>query len=230
MLCSKKEILTARSAKNMPDFKLEQPRLSNHLEEILPKYLEDDLMIQQNLIREVSLANGSYTNLVFEKSHFYKVDFSSNFFQRFEVVDCLFESCDFSNIEWIGASFHRCIFKNCKLTGANFAESLLQNCQFIDCNIPYASFNFTQLKRVYFSDCHLDYSEFNDIKWSNFEIHQCHLNKTTWVNTNLNKLNLCSCQFETISLSPDLIRGLIINYEQMITVGLTLGLVLDEPR
>lgn len=214
----------------LPSFKIEEPILSPHLEEILPDYLEDELMIKHNLIQDITYSSDTYQSIVFEKSQFKKVGFPSHTFNRFECVDCLFESCDFSNIEWIGAAFHRTIFKNCKLTGINFAEALLQNCQFIDCTINYASFNFSQLKRVTFDNCELNESEFSEVKWNHFELTNCQLNKTNWVGTQLNKLNLSSCKFETLNLSPDLIKGFIVNYEQAITVALTLGIVLDEPR
>lgn len=214
----------------MPNFKIELPIISQQLEEILPDYLEDELVIKHNLVQDITYPSDSYQSIVFEKSHFKKVSVSGHTFNRFECVDCLFESCDFSNVEWIGGAFHRTIFKNCKLTGANFAEALLQNCQFVDCTINYASFNFSQLKRVVFNDCQLNESEFSEVKWTHLELHQCELNKTNWIGTKLNKLNLSSCQFEQLSLSPDLIRGFIVNYEQAIIVGMTLGLVLDEPR
>lgn len=214
----------------MPNFKIEMPKLSKTLEEYLPDYLEDEMMIQNQFIQDISYPSDSYNSIVFEKSHFKKVNLPSHTFNRFECVDSLFESCDFSNVELIGAAFHRTSFKNCKLTGINFAESLLQNCQFIDCTINYASFNFTQLKRVVFSNCQLNESEFFEIKWNHLELTDCQLDKTNWVGTSLSTLNLASCQFERLHLSPDLIKGFIVNYEQAITVGLTLGLILDEPR
>ncbi|MFW7361125.1 pentapeptide repeat-containing protein [Vagococcus fluvialis] len=214
----------------MPNFKIETPRIAHVLEETLPDYLEDEMMIKNQFIQDITYSSDSYQSLVFEKSHFKKFNVPSHTFNRFECVDCLFESCDFSNVEWIGAAFHRTVFKNCKLTGINFAESLLQNCEFIDCTINYASFNFAQLKRIVFTNCQLNESEFSEVKWNHLELEQCQLDKTNWVGTSLSKLNLSSCKFERLNLSPDLIRGFIVNYEQAITVGLTLGLVLDEPR
>lgn len=214
----------------LPKFKIETPRIPSQLENFSPEFLEDELMIKHHFIKDTTYTSNHYQSLIFEKNHFKKVNLSGHTLDRFECVDCLFESCDFSNVEWIGGSFHRTIFKNCKLTGANFAESLLQNCQFIDCTINYASFNFSQLKRVIFTNCELNESEFSDLKWLHLELTDCQLNKSNWIGTQLTDLNLSSCQFETISISPDLIKGFIVNYEQAITIGLTLGLVLDEPR
>lgn len=214
----------------MPNFKIEEPNISYMLEEILPESFEDDLIIKNQLLQEATYSHDTFQNLIFEKSRFKKINFSNNTYNRFECVDCEFESCDFSNMEWIGGAFHRTIFKNCKLTGTNFAEALLQNCQFIDCTITYASFNFTKLKRVVFFESQLTDSEFNDIDWQHLELNHCELNRTTWIGTKLNKLNVSSCQFESLNLSPDLIRGFVVNQEQAIIVGMTLGLILDEPR
>ncbi|MDG3374791.1 pentapeptide repeat-containing protein, partial [Vibrio parahaemolyticus] len=67
---------------------------------------------------------------------------------------------DFSNLEWIGASFHQVTFQQCKLTGTNFAEGYLRDCSFNECLASMASFSNTNLKTVRFSDCQLEDTDF----------------------------------------------------------------------
>lgn len=171
----------------------------------------------------------SIDGLIIDKNYWEKVTFSNQTGEMIEISDTIFDSCDFSNNEWYNSSFHRVIFRNCRLTGVNFAESYINHCQFINCTMPYTSFNFSKIRFAHFEQCDLSTSEFSDLDWKKIEFNHCELEKTTWLNTNLANLNLSSSHFEQLYFSPDKIRGLIINLDQMPNIGLALGLVLDEP-
>jgi len=80
-----------------------------------------------------------------------------------------------------------------------------------------------------FFSCDLLSSEFSDTDWKQLELNDYTLENTTWLNTSLDSLNLSTCHFEQLYFSPDKIRVLIVNLDQVVSVDLALGLILDEP-
>ena len=205
------------------------PKQVTHLSPITPPTLTAEL-----IITNAELQDGDYENITasycgFDGAHVSKTNFSGANLKNFEVQDTIFDHCDFSNAELIGSSFHRTIFKNCKLTGTNFAEGLLADCQFIDCLADFSVYSYGTYKIVSFSGTSLREADFFELTWQHLNLDDCDLTSSSWFNTPLNGLNLTRCRFDKIAVSPERIRGLIVNQAQSVPLVLSLGVSLDEP-
>ncbi|MDN6639326.1 MAG: pentapeptide repeat-containing protein [Tetragenococcus sp.] len=169
----------------------------------------------------------SAKNMVLRETELNHLIMQSAQLERFECSNVIFDHCDFSNLAWIGASFHQVIFRQCKLIGTNFAESYLRDCTFDDCLINFASFSHTDLKAVTFSDCALNEAEFNEVYWKNLNMQNNQLTHSSWLLTNMAGLDLSNNFFDSIALSQEFIKGLQVNQEQAITIAQGLGLIIE---
>lgn len=194
-----------------------------------PEYLSNNTLDNLQFLYVTKEDTTQINRLIIDKNRWQKTTFSNQQCEAIEISDTIFDSCDFSNTEWIDSSFHRVLFKNCRLTGVNFADSYISHCEFKQCTMPYTSFNFAKIRYTGWLSSDLSLSEFSDLDWKHCEFNDCHLEKSTWLNTTFSGLNLSSCHFEQLYFSPDKIQGLIVNMDQIISIGLALGMVIDEP-
>ena len=77
-------------------------------------YLEDETTFSGILSEGEDQSYLSSRNIVLKNSHIKKLAMQKSRLERFECSNVVFEKCDFSNLEWFGASFHRVHFKQCK--------------------------------------------------------------------------------------------------------------------
>jgi len=191
-------------------------------------FIEDEAFFEG---QQFILADCSYLtakNLIIRQSTLEKITLHKARLDNFEASNVIFRNCDFSNIEWLKASFHQVIFEQCKLTGANFAESYLRDCQFHDCLCDFTSFSQSNLKVVQFSQCHLTESEFYNIKWQHLTLIYNDLTRSNWGHTPLNKLDFSQNEFHQISLDHQNLRGLIVNTQQALVIAASCGLVIKD--
>ncbi|MCA5012332.1 MULTISPECIES: pentapeptide repeat-containing protein [unclassified Enterococcus] len=189
--------------------------------------LDDEIIIEGLALKEQDLSYQDLRNLVFRECHFDKLTMNRNHLERFECSNVIFEHCDFSNTEWLGASFHQVHFRRCKLTGTNFAESYLRDCTFEDCLADYASFSATNQKVVHFNQTSLNDTEFVEVVWNNLLFEECSLTGSNWFHTKLKELDLRKSTFEKIAFSQELIKGLKVTTEQAVIIAAGLGLSIE---
>lgn len=190
--------------------------------------LEDELIIEGLMLKDQDLSYQDVRNLIFRECHLGKITMNRTHLERFECSNVIFDHCDLSNTEWIGASFHQVHFRQCKLTGTNFAESYLRDCVFEDCLVDYASFSATNQKIVQFKQSSLNDTEFVEVTWHTLLFDSCSLTGSNWVLTKLAGLDLTKSTFEKIALSQELLRGLKVTQEQAITIAAGLGVIIEE--
>ncbi|MEI5994675.1 pentapeptide repeat-containing protein [Candidatus Enterococcus mansonii] len=190
--------------------------------------IDDEIIIEGLAVKEQDLSYQDVRNLVFRECHFDKLTMNRNHLERFECSNVLFDHCDFSNTEWIGASFHQVHFRQCKLTGTNFAESYLRDCLFEDCLADYSSFSVTNQKVVTFKETSLNDTEFVEVSWNNLLFEQCSLTGSNWFHTKLAGMDFTKTTFEKIAFSKELLKGLIVTQEQAITIAAGLGLIIED--
>ena len=53
--------------------------------------------------------------------------------------DCVFDSCDLSNVDFSGSTLRRVVFKGCKLLGAKLPEVRMDQVRFTDCHMRLAN-------------------------------------------------------------------------------------------
>ncbi|WP_348920811.1 pentapeptide repeat-containing protein [Enterococcus rotai] len=190
--------------------------------------LDDEVIIEGMVLKDQDLSYQDVRNLVFRECQFEKITMNRNHLERFECSNVIFDHCDLSNTEWIGASFHQVHFRQCKLTGTNFAESYLRDCLFEDCLADYSSFSATNQKVVQFKRTSLNDTEFVELAWNHLLFDSCSLTGSNWFHTKLADLDLTKSTFEKIAFSQELLKGLKVTQEQAITIAAGLGLVIDE--
>ncbi|MBM7689617.1 hypothetical protein BCR24_12670 [Enterococcus ureilyticus] len=189
--------------------------------------IDDEVIIEGLSLKDQDLSYQDIRNLVFRESRFEKVTMNRNHLERFECSNVIFDHCDLSNTEWIGASFHQVHFRQCKLTGTNFAESYLRDCLFEDCLADYTSFSATNQKVVEFKKTSLNNTEFVEVMYNNLLLDQCSVTGSNWFHTKLAALDLTTCTFERIAFSQELLKGLKVTQEQAITIAAGLGLIIE---
>lgn len=218
----------------MKERRVERMRKHDPAAPILPAtfstdfYLEDEAIIEAVHGSEVDYSYLTCENLVIRRSILEKVTMQRGKLTRFEAGNVLFKNCDFSNLEWIGGSFHQVVFENCKLTGCNFAESYLRDCRFKDCVINFGSFSGTNLKHVAFENCQMTDSEFFEVTWKYLFLDTNNLENSNWMRTKLSDLDLTSNQFSKIAFSMEQLKGLKVNSYQALTIAAGLGLQIQE--
>lgn len=187
---------------------------------------EDEAMIEAVLIDNASINYADFHHLFIKESQIKKLQMPGSRLSQFECVNVIFENCDFSNSEWIGAGLHQVEFRQCKLTGCNFAEAYLKDCLFSGCILDYASFSMSTMKVVHFEETSLRQAEFSELNWQQLKMKECELTQSQWFNTPLKGLDFSENHFDTIALSPESLRGIIVNAEQALTIAETLGMIL----
>ena len=191
-------------------------------------YLEDEEILSGLLINGGDQSYLDAKNMVLRESHVQKLTMQKTVLRHFECSNVIFEKCDFSNLEWIGGSFHQVVFHQSKLTGTNFAESYLRDCTFTDCIASMSSFSSTNLKAVSFDHCQLEDSEFYEVTWKNLFLSDNQLTGSNWFRTSLKGLDFTTNFFTTIALSQDYLAGLIVNQEQALVIAQALGLQIKD--
>lgn len=190
-------------------------------------YLEDEQLFENIYAKNLDYSYLTCKNLIIRDAQLERVTMHKTRLERFECSNVLFKNCDFSNLEWLGASFHQVWFDQCKLIGTNFAESYLRDSTFSNCVATFASFSNTNLKAVKFTDNQLADSEFYEVVWKQLFVENNELTGSNWFRTPLNKLDLTTNTFTKIALSQENLKGLIVNQEQALTIAAGLGLVIE---
>lgn len=221
----KLEALNMRSS-SMNKFYPSPPILPNSFSQDF--YLEDEAILEAVHGITMDFSYLTCENLVLRQSILEKVTLQRTKLVRFEASNVRFKNCDFSNLEWIGGSFHQVVFENCKLTGCNFAESYLRDVYFKDCIINFGSFSGTNLKNVAFENCQLSDSEFFEVTWKYLFLTNNELDNSNWLRTKLADLDLSTNQFTRIAFSLEQLKGLKVNGPQALTISAGLGLEIVE--
>ena len=191
-------------------------------------YLEDEEIFSGLLINGGDQSYLDAKNMVLRESHIQKLTMQKTVLRHFECSNVIFEKCDFSNLEWIGGSFHQVVVDKSKLTGKNFSESYIRDCTFTDCIASMASFSSTNLKAVSFDHCQLEDSEFYEGTWKNLFLSDNQLTGSNWFRTSLKGLDFTTNFFTAIALSQDSLAGLIVNQEQALVIAQALGLQITD--
>ncbi|MGO2890843.1 pentapeptide repeat-containing protein [Enterococcus devriesei] len=191
-------------------------------------YLEDEASFEAVHGLEMDFSYLTCENLVIRHSILEKVAMQRTKLIRFEAGNVVFKNCDFSNLEWIGGSFHQVVFENCKLTGCNFAESYLRDCHFKDSLINFGSFSATNLKNVWFENCQLSDGEFFEVTWKHLFLEKNNLENSNWQRTKLAGLDFTSNSFSKIACSMEQLKGLKVDSYQALVIAAGLGLEIVE--
>ncbi len=156
----------------------------------------------------------NYTDIIFDHCDFEQTDFSRVSFGNVEWHHSQLAGSDFSQSNW-----YNCKISSMQLSGADFNNSYFKNTDFKDCKMPYANFTESRFEGISFVDCDLTGSFFQALKVKkSISYSGSILTEANFSETKLKGFDLKESEFETLVISPELARGLIVNQYQAATL------------
>ncbi|WP_217269685.1 pentapeptide repeat-containing protein [Neobacillus endophyticus] len=200
--------------------------------------IEPDLIIENEVLNEtIDLSEvepgtvykncqitSTYRSPQIKESKFEHCEFLTEELNDIEMLDCIFTNCNLANIALRHAVVYRTIFESCKLLGNDFIGSKFSNVKFIDSHLRYINFSDSNLKSVLFENSDLTSAYFQEVKMKEVHFKRSVLNEVDFSDTNLKGIDLSNADFESIILTPNLLRGLKISSTQAPVIAALLGI------
>lgn len=114
-------------------------------------YLEDEASIEAVHSSELDYSYLTCENLMIRRSILEKITMQRTKLVRFEASNVLFKNCDFSNLEWIGGSFHQVAFENCQLKDSEFFELTWKHLFLVNNELTNSNWQRTRLASLDFT-------------------------------------------------------------------------------
>lgn len=194
---------------------MESPQL---IDPLSPAQLSDwttaDCYLQGVLIDHDTMLDTFTHHPTIENSRIEHTDFTQMHAERFEASDCVFTHCDFANVDLSEAAFYRVKFDQCRFVGTNLTQMYAANVQFIDCQMSLVWAPEATFKTVDFLRCRLDGGEFSRAQTAKFTLTDCAIDGLGLLGFKLKDLDLSSCEFETLELDLERMRGLKVTDTQ----------------
>lgn len=187
---------------------------------------DEDFFIYSCILSHMDFPYFNTDRITFEQVKFQNVKFSDEELPQLNLTDAIIENCDFSNADLSNAVIHRTIFKDCKLTGVNFSDATMRNVVFENCHANYISFGFADLKLVKFLETILKQGDFLEMKQSQLQFQQCDIDAANFTGTDMNGIDLTTCQFDELIVSPEFLRGCSITGAQAAAFVSAFGMVI----
>lgn len=173
----------------------------------------------------------SYAN---DRLHFSDVTFERCEFQQRELndsewLDCRFVKVDLSNKRILSSFFYRCTFEGCQLTGTNFDTNKWKDNHIVECKCNCLSFGEAIVERCTFTDANLKEAFFQDVKVrGGLMFDCCDLTGSDFSGTKLNGVDFSKSTFDSLRLSPDLVKGCSISPMQSMAFVALLGINIKD--
>ncbi|MEY4273215.1 MAG: Adenylate cyclase [Bacteroidota bacterium] len=128
----------------------------------------------------------------YEACTFRNCVFESADFKNYQFVDCTFESCNFSLVKLSGASLQKVHFKDCKMQGIRFeaCNPFLFEVHFQNCVLNLSSFYQINGKGMSLKECSLHEVDFTEANFTEAKFEDCDLAGALFDRTNLEKADL----------------------------------------
>lgn len=199
--------------------KLEKPKLSKYIED--KKLNDEDDFI--DMIFDNEVLNHSIEDKEWNGSVFKNIDFSSQQLKNIDIIDCIFDSCDLSNLE-IGNTFLRCEFKNCKLIGFNIDQASCKNIYFDNCILDFSLISDSVLEKVKIENSSMIDARMYNLTFKELELIDSNLSNLEIINTKLKNIDLSSCNIDKIKVNGKDLEGVILGVDQLIDVANIFGI------
>ncbi|MFA5986100.1 MAG: pentapeptide repeat-containing protein [Parcubacteria group bacterium] len=126
------------------------------------------------------------SNCVFNGCNFTETDFTGTKF-----IECVFDGCNFSNSKIVNCSFCDVVFTECKISGVVFGEinKFLLSWKFHDCAVKLCSFSMLDIKNSAFVGCEIHETDFVDSDLTGSDFANSDLKGSKFHNANLSKAN-----------------------------------------
>lgn len=214
--------------KTLAKSKLIPPNLPHELPLTHITAFHDEDCTKLSLIQDCTFEAQNATNIAFSQVLFKNVVFNCIHWPLAKITDTIFEKCDLSNVDFSQCFMDRVRLTNCKLVGIDMTETYLRNTVFDDCNAAYSVLRYTDCKKVNFHNSSFTEADFYSVTLNDVSFAHCNLDKVQFSGTKLAGIDLSTCQFYQLGLTPDNLRGCIIAPEQAIVLANIFGVIIKE--
>lgn len=151
--------------------------------------------------------------------------FENDNFSNSEWLDVTFKNMDFSNKNFDESVIFRSDFENCRLTGISLINANLKKTNFKNSQLDFCNFNGSKLDEINLVSSSLNGMLFQEVSHQNvIEFNNCVLNEASFIDTKMSKIDLSNSHFDSLELTPELIRGITINATQLVMISDYLGI------
>lgn len=159
----------------------------------------------------------NFSDIIFDHCDFEQTDFSRISFTNVEWNHSQLAGDDFSGSNWYNSKI-----KSMQLSGADFNNSYLNNVKFLDCKAQYSNFSESRFEKVDFVNCDLTGGFFQALRVKKtVKFPGSKLTDADFGQTKLKGFELQEAEFDNITISPELARGLIVSqYQAAILIGI----------
>lgn len=201
--------------------KIKQPIIKNlEVKETLDDFISSEY---NSLIDSIKVEDIKMNECIFKNCRFIQSQILLS-----DMMDIIFENCDLSNLDFSKSVFHRIIFKNCRMTGIDFTDCTLIDCQFISSKINLSNFSGANVKNNIFKECDCSSSRFVNTKFKDIQLNHINFNESEFFHTPLNKIDFSDSEIYGISITPDSLKGIIVNQYQALSLSKLLGIIIKE--
>lgn len=193
----------------------------NSLEEV--EYIDDRLVsnkIFKNITFSEELNNISFDNCVFEGCKFLGNLNKCVFF------NVRFTKCEISNIIIMFSGIHSCLFNLCNMIGVNICDSKINKSELRENNMRYASMSSTSLDKTKMNDNNIVDGRLDQVSFGEMVLEKNDFSRMEIIGTLMKDVDISSCKIEEISVSPEMVRGMIVNEVQAIELVSILGIII----
>lgn len=209
--------------------KIAAPKLPKTLNELdVRKELLEDYYVSGGLVTFLEMEEEQEDKIVFDQIHFLNISMEGVRFHQVEFVDCLFEKCDLSNVDFGNAVFHRVAIKDSKLLGTGMSQSRLTDVKIDNSVANYISMSFSKLKKVEFLKTTMNRADFIETSFTQVAFEKCELDGANFSQTPLKGIDLSSNTYEQLTVSLEQLTECTVSMEQAIGFAKSLGLIIKE--
>ncbi|MBP2649961.1 MAG: Pentapeptide repeat (8 copies) [Firmicutes bacterium] len=208
--------------------KITEPNLPSDLPLLGVDSIQDEEVIELGLIQDSRIPFQTAENIVISQAIFRNVAFNHISLPNAKLTDIIFEKCDLSNVDFSQCFMDRVRLNNCKLIGINLTEASLRNIVFDNCNASYGVLRYFDCKKVEFKNTSFAEADMYTATLNDVSFTHCNLDKAQLSGTKLAGIDLSTCEFYQLALTPEELRGMIIAPEQAIALAGIFGVVIKE--
>jgi uncharacterized protein YjbI with pentapeptide repeats len=214
--------------KKSAESKLLAPNLPPQLPLVHINEFHDEDCVKLSRIQDCTFEAQTAENIAIDQVLFKNVAFNQLHWPNVKLTDTIFEQCDLSNVDFSQCSMDRVQLINCKLVGINMTEASLRNVVFDNCNAAYAVLRYFKCKKGNFHNTSFAEADLYSATLTDVSFTGCNLDKVQFSGTRLAGIDLSTCQFYQLALTPDDLRDCIIAPEQAIALATIFGVVIKK--
>lgn len=184
----------------------------------------DDTIVSNKYFKDITfmeeIHNISFDNCVFDNCRFISNIDKCVFFNS------RFTKCELANIIIMFSGIHSCLFSNSNMVGVNICDGKISKTELRENNMRYATFSSTSLDKVKLKENNLVEGRFDKVTLSSVELEKDDFTKMEFIGTMMKGIDVSSCKIEGLAISPEGVRGMIVNEVQAIELVSILGIVI----